>query len=103
MSTISDDWYEESSPNLAATLDPNEKKDHDNQNESNILDEPDVMMANCSLPTPFFRWVFFYYKFDEFYWNRVFLHTYVSAKNIISVLHDTSVLWICVEHLLFIS
>jgi len=54
MSTISDDWYEESSPNLAATLDPNEKKDHDNQNESNILDEPDVMMANCSLPTPFF-------------------------------------------------
>ena len=55
MSTISDDWYEESSPNLAATLDPNEKKDHDNQNESNILDEPDVMMANCSLPTPFFR------------------------------------------------
>ena len=57
MSTISDDWYEESSPNLAATLDPNEKKDHENQNESNILDEPDVMMANCSLPTPFFRWV----------------------------------------------
>ena len=85
MSTISDDWYEESSPNLAATLDPNEKKDHDNQNESNILDEPDVMMANCSLPTPFFRWVFFYYLlmkklwnrlrfYLSFYWNRVFLH-----------------------------
>ena len=51
----SDEFYEESSPNLAATLDPNEKKDHENQNESNILDEPDVMMANCSLPTPFFR------------------------------------------------
>ena len=65
MSTISDDWYEESSPNLAATLDPNEKKDHENQNESNILDEPDVMMANCSLPTPFFRWVVVIFFFRE--------------------------------------
>ena len=76
MSTISDDWYEESSPNLAATLDPNEKKDHENQNESNILDEPDVMMANCSLPTPFFRWVVVIF----FPWNQLFTNANTAMQ-----------------------
>ena len=75
MSTISDDWYEESSPNLAATLDPNEKKDHENQNESNILDEPDVMMANCSLPTPFFRWVVVIFFFREINYLQMQIQT----------------------------
>ena len=53
------DWSEqESSPNLAATLLPN---DETNYNDSDILvnqDRPDIVkMYNCSLPTPFFKWV----------------------------------------------
>jgi len=51
------DWSEqESSPNLAATLLPN---DETNYNDSDILvnqDRPDIVkMYNCSLPTPFFK------------------------------------------------
>ena len=53
------DWSEqESSPNLAATLLPNDETNH---NDSDILvnqDRPDIVkMYNCSLPTPFFKWV----------------------------------------------
>ena len=49
----SDDWYEESSPNLAATLDPN---DHvEDTNHSTDSDDTNVLFTNCSLPKPFFR------------------------------------------------
>ena len=54
--TQSDDWYEESSPNLAATLDPNDHILEDNTNHSDGSDETNVLFTNCSLPTPFFRW-----------------------------------------------
>ena len=54
--TQSDDWYEESSPNLAATLDPNDHDLEDSTNHSDGSDETNVLFTNCSLPTPFFRW-----------------------------------------------
>ena len=94
MSTISDDWYEESSPNLAATLDPNEKKDHENQNESNILDEPDVMMANCSLPTPFFRWVVVIF----FPWNQLFTNANTAMQWWDFFFHETNFTKIVAEN-----
>ena len=95
MSTISDDWYEESSPNLAATLDPNEKKDHENQNESNILDEPDVMMANCSLPTPFFRWVVVIF----FPWNQLFTNANTAGHAMMGFFfHETNFTKIVAEN-----
>ena len=53
--TQSDDWYEESSPNLAATLDPNDHDLEDSTNHSDGSDETNVLFTNCSLPTPFFR------------------------------------------------
>jgi len=51
----SDEFYEESSPNLAATLDPNDHKNENNDNESNLDDPGVTMMVNCSLPMPFFN------------------------------------------------
>ena len=51
----SDEFYEESSPNLAATLDPNDHKNENNDNESNLDDPGVTMMVNCSLPMPFFK------------------------------------------------
>lgn len=54
MSTNSEDWYEESSPNLAATLDPHSDTVPDNTSVSNGGSE-DPDMINCSLPTPFFN------------------------------------------------
>ena len=57
MSTLSDDWYEESSPNLAATLDPNDHVLEDSgTNHSDGSDETNILFTNCSLPTPFFRY-----------------------------------------------
>lgn len=51
----SGDWYEESSPNLAATLDPNDPGDKINASDVDP-DKPGVIFfKNCSLPTPFFR------------------------------------------------
>merc|ERR1712241_850582 len=42
----------ESSPNLAATLDPNEDRKVPNDTENNP--DPPGIMINCSLPTPFY-------------------------------------------------
>jgi len=58
MSTLSDDWYEESSPNLAATLDPNKDDvlEDSGTNHSDGSDETNVLFTNCSLPTPFFSY-----------------------------------------------
>jgi len=58
MATSADDWYEESSPNLAATLDPNHELDKNSGTNHTVNEsgEPDVVtMFNCSLPTPFFN------------------------------------------------
>ena len=58
MATSADDWYEESSPNLAATLDPNHELDKNSGTNHTVNEsgEPDVVtMFNCSLPTPFFK------------------------------------------------
>lgn len=56
MSANSGDWFEESSPNLAATLDPN-RDDFNNNNSNNNVTKNNVDITestNCSLPTPFF-------------------------------------------------
>lgn len=49
---MSDDWYEESSPNLAATLDPNDQNgEFGGKNRSGDPDLPGIMtLRNCSLP-----------------------------------------------------